>query len=271
MPGTPIERYDSSVFVEDITSEQVLPVELTLRNFGNIIGYAQARLEILRGDELVGQLEYPDLLQVLPNQDATVTLTYTDKLEPGFYTARVVASYPATEVRSEEPFTVTLAATTQVVDVGEDLVLTFASLGDPPAVVYSLTDAAGQERASGVFTPESGGIVIPTSKLGPGDYQLALRVRSTTRTIPVTVRDSAAQYRFFALAGTLIIVLFALFTMRKSAALQWRMLRLSFAIRKREREVNNLINRAHVLVDEYAAHVKRPDEDRGTRETSSRS
>lgn len=267
MPGTPVERYDGTINVEDITSEQVLPVELTLRNFGNVIGYAQARLEILRGDELVGQIDYPDLLQVVPNEDKTVTLTYTDHLEPGFYTARFIAMYPSTEVRSEEPFSVTLAATKQVVGLGEDLILTFASLGDPPAVVYALTDANGHERASGVFMPESGGITIPTSRLEPGEYLLSLRIRSTTRTIAVVVRDDAARYRIFAFLGTLIIVLVALYSLRRQASVQWRVLRLQLAIRKREREVNNLINRAHRLVDEYAAHVQRTNEAGTTGET----
>ncbi len=269
IPGTPVEKYDSSIAVDDITSTEPLSVEVTLRNFGNIIGYAQVRLELVRDDEIIGALDYPDLLQVLPNKDNVLTLAYTDRLEPGFYTARVITTYANATSRTEKPFSVTLGATRQVVKLGSDLVFTFQSLGNPPVVVYGIVDSKGKERASGSFLPTSD-IIIQTSTLEAGEYTLSLRTRGSTRTMIIDVQDDSVKYRILGILLVIILVLGGLFSLRHRASFTLRVLRLQCSIWRREREVDKLINRAHRLVDRYALHARRNTATGSSRETRQR-
>ena len=261
--GTPVENYAITIAVDDITASNLVPVEVTLKNLGNVIGYAKPKLEILDGTgAVIGAVSNPEAVQVVPGGEKTFILPFTEELKPGFYTARITAAFPSQSPTVEKQFSVALGETSQTIAYGEDLIISFASLGNPPRIQYALRRSDGSEVAAGSHEPTSGDLVIRTSELPSGSYSLDLVMRGQTQTRTVTIRDEAATLRLVLFVVVGVIVSIGLWSTRRIAFTQARLYRLRWMVARRERMVNNLINRAHRLVDEYAEHARRNSRDR---------
>lgn len=263
IPGTPVEDYSVNIVASDTTTSSAVPATITLGNYGNIIGYGQVVLTILQNNVTKGTLVYPEKFQVLPGKEQSFDLVYTNTLPPGFYTARADVEYPSKTVSAEDTFSVRLEATTQNIKEGSDLVLTFASLGNPAAVTYSLTNKAGAEVAAGTFLPTSD-IVIQTSTLPAGDYVLDLKSSTGEQHITVLIRGEVQWERYAALLVILGIIGYAFYSSRRTITAKWRIFLLERRITKQHHEVTILINRAHRLVDAYHTAYARRNEANGT-------
>ena len=250
--GTPIEKYDLKATAGDTTASSAVPLSIELSNAGNIIGYAKLTLAIYHDQALVGQLDYPDVIQVLPNAKKNYDLVYTDRLDPGFYTAVVTSTYASSVINVSDQFSVRLAQSKERLSIGTDFIITFASLGNPTAASYKLFDENKKELASGTFFPQSGDLVVPTSTLAAGTYDLALTLSGSEQHITIIMQDKK-QYGVFAITAFIVlVVLYAFFSYRKIFALHWRIFKLRRAVAHRQAIVTSLINRSHRLVDEYS-------------------
>lgn len=256
MPGTPIENYAITVDAKDTTSDTAVPVSVELANYGNIIGYAQLSLDIIQTGKVIGTVTYPDLVQVLPNTKVPYDLIYTDRLAPGFYTARVSAVYATKNTSAEKQFSVRLEETKEYIKEGSDIVLTFASLGNPSAVQYRLLDSGQKERAAGTFFPQTGDIVIPTSTLSAGDYDLYLSLQQGEQHIALVVQGDQQYGKYAVIFFVIGIISYALYSLRNTIAINYKLYSLRRTVRHRETIVINLINRSHRLVDEYSLYVR---------------
>jgi hypothetical protein len=258
VPGTPIEDYAMLMETQDTRTDAAVPVTIKIGNYGNIIGYARLLLEIQQHNATLGSVTYPEVIQVLPGGSVTYDLIYTETLEPGFYTARVTASFPAMNITGEDQFSVRLEETTYRLYTGEDLVLTFASLGNPGSIRYSLTDDQGNEELAGTFMPDAGDIVIPTNGLAKGDYTLTLLMPTGNQTMTILVREKIEYVKYGIFALVICIVLYAAYSYLPSLHRRYRLYRLERTVTAKQEQVTNLINRAHRLVDEYTAiHARR--------------
>jgi hypothetical protein len=267
VPGEPVERYVISAQAQDTVLGSAVPVSVTLENFGNVIGYAKLDLTIEQQGKVIGSVTYPTTYQLIPNSKSSYDLVYSDTLEPGFYTAKLSASFPTQIVNATSQFSVRLGEVTQQVPLGSDLILTFASLGNPQTVKYSLVDKSGSERAAGVAVPQNGDVVVATSALPAGTYDLTLDVGSTKQHVVVVVQDSALAARYALIAAVVLILGVALYSYRSQVSARWRLYHLRREIEWREEEVTKLINRAHRLVDRYTilhGRAQRPNRLSGT-------
>jgi hypothetical protein len=255
--GNPVENYAVTLDARDASSSSAVPLSIELSNYGNIIGYAQLTLDIERGGEQIGSITYPELVQVLPGAKVSYDLVYTEALQPGFYTARITAAYPSQSVTATDQFSVQLKASTQRLTPGSDLVLTFASLGHPAAITYSLLDSKGSEKAAGTFLPQSGDILIPTGQLSQGTYELFLRMPQGEQQITVVIKEDIPYMMYLALVTAVLITAYALYTNLPLLRRRWRLYHLQRAVEHRQEVVINLINRSHRLVDEYTAYARR--------------
>lgn len=256
VPGEAVEDYQVSLVAADTHSGAAVPLSIKLSNYGNVIGYAKLVLDIKQRDVVLDTISYPDLIQVLPNSNVEYDLVYTQQLEPGFYAAVISGVFSNENTTAEDQFSVQLEQTTQRIELGSDLELTFASLGHPASISYTLADADGREVAAGSFLPNAGDVFVPTSTLAAGTYELTLRMPSGEQHITVIIRDAGKQLRMLLLLVVGVVLLYAAFSLRSRASLAWRLFLLERAITRRQDEVANLINRSHRLVDRYTAHAR---------------
>ncbi len=251
VPGEPTEKYAMSVVASDTFADAASPVTVTLANNGNVIGYATLTLSILRENKVIGSLAYPGSVQILPGKSIPYDLVYTDVLEPGFYTARVDATIGLQTFSESDAFSVRLASSTQRIREGSDLVLTFASLGNPAAVRYTLSDDAGNELLTGTALPGEGDVVVPTSELDKGTYTLVVGASGTEQTIQVEISRPVPITSYAVTVVAALIFLWAVLSVIPRVRVQLRIYSLQREVRAREEELAKLINRAHRLVDRY--------------------
>jgi len=263
--GTPVEDYKITATAKDTVVGTAVPVSVELGNYGNIIGYAKLVLTIEESGSAVGSVEYPSLIQVLPGAKLPYDLVYTDTLKPGFYTAVITAVYPSKNVTAQSQFSVRLEEERQRINQGSDLVLTFASLGNPPAVTYSLADDNGKELLAGTFLPQTGDIVIPTSTLAAGSYMLTLKLASGDQRIIIDISSQQQYGKLAVLAAVIIIILVAGYSYRRDISLRIKLYKLRRGVEQRQALVINLINRSHRLVDEYSLYARSREAGRSAR------
>jgi hypothetical protein len=258
IPGTPMEKYGVQIDARDTTPNAAVPISVTLNNYGNIIGYGQLVLEIQRGNTVVGTLTYPELVQVLPGKELTYDLVFTESLDPGFYAAQIRVDYPSGSVNATDQFSVELEESTQRITPGSDLILTFASIGNPPKITYALLDENQKEQAAGTFLPQSGDIVIPMAQLPVGTYHLYLSSTRGEQHITIVVKNNIPYFQYAVIAIVIVILLYAAYSYAPIIRRRYRLYQLERAIAYRQEVVINLINRSHRLVDEYTAlHARR--------------
>jgi hypothetical protein len=271
VPGTPTENYELTATSQDTSTDAAVPVSVVLANYGNIIGYARLTLTIERSGQAIGSVSYPELIQVLPGKKVSYDLLYTDALSPGFYTARVSAAYPTEVLVAEDQFSVRLEETKQRIERGSDLILTFASLGNPSAIQYRLLDDEQKELAQGTFVPQGGDAIVPMHTLEPGTYHLYLRMQGDEQHITVIISDGNEPFRILLIVCAGIILLGAVYSYRDVFVTRVKLFLLQRAVHRRQAQVTNLINRSHRLVDQYTAlHASRQQRSGTSRTTDKR-
>lgn len=235
---------------QDIANTQALEVPVELSNFGNIIGYFILKLHIQEQGVRVGQLEYPQAIQVLPGEQQEITLVYTDSLEPGNYDVVVSADVNAGEQLLEEriPVRVTLDSTQKTIRQGEDLQVTLKRYNTAPRISYVVAKQ-GEIQLQEVFVAQEDAITIPTGNLQVGKYQVQLTIESNEQSERQTFALDIQERQLLPAWVIPVLLLSGIgaFVLRKNTRNAFHIWFLERQIRKREKRLNTLIKRAHTI------------------------
>lgn len=257
VPGTPQEEYALAVDARDTNTAAAVPVTVTLTNHGNVIGYAQVELVVRTDKDLVGTLTYPDRVQLLPGASEVYDLVYTEQLQPGFYNAEITASIGGVTYQERDSFTVRLEQATERLELGSDLILTFASLGNPAAVSYRLEDKKGETRLSGSAVPGAD-IIVPTSTLPAGVYELYVLASGSEQVLTVLIEAEREPWKWLVVLVAIGLLMFAAYSFLPAVRIHLRISKLRRTLQRQEADLTKLINRAHKLVDSYhSTHARR--------------
>ena len=239
----------------DIAQGSSLVVDATLSNFGNVLAYYDLSLEVLEQGVVVGELRYPQPVQVLPGAEERVTLLFTDFLEPGDYVVRVSGLVNEQEVvDAQVPVRVTLVSEEQRIFVGDDLLVELKRYDSTPRVSYSVS-SGGEELFSETVLAEGDVLTIPTSSLGVGVYDVSVAVVSNgvsdSQEFLLVVERSRLAVGWLGWLVLLAALVWALFS--SQSRLYLRIWWLSIRLHYREKRLNRLIYRAHALEREYGS------------------
>ena len=250
--GTPKLHPKLSLEAQDKITQEPLSIQATLFNFGNINAYYELGMVIRELDEEMGSLQYPSKVQLLPGDQKTITLLFTDKLDPGEYTVEVNALVNGEEtVEATQAFRVLLADQKKTITEGEDLVLELKRYNDIPRIEYEVR-SANRELMRDTLFQDLDSLVIPTASLDPGYYEVVLRVihGAGTDTSRISLKIKKRMLISFQLVA-IVIIIGIISLLFGPISLKWgKIVLISWRIGRREKELNALIRRAHRLANE---------------------
>ncbi len=247
--GTPRLHPALDVRAQDVLRQEPLAATAQLSNFGNVIAYYNLSLHVRQEATPIGTIEYPRLVQVLPGEQTEIGLLYTDRLEPGEYSVRLQAV--VNEERSLDatvPFRVLLDDQVYRTRQGDDLILTLSGTAQAQSITYVLS-RNNRELVRDVLIAENDTVIVPTSLLEPGEYVVAVTVThpsgtDTTR-ILLEVRPRSVYGTGVLISVGIMALISLLFT--RTARIHIRISIVSFKLRKQEKRLKQLIEKAHQL------------------------
>lgn len=247
--GEPDTAPRLAVDVAETVHEGSVLVNASLRNFGNTITYWNVSLVIREGGEAVGKLRVPGTTQVLPGEEENLGLLYTDFLEPGQYEARVEATVNGDiQLGEGDEFRLLLRDQEYAATRGDDLQVQLKRYTDTPTVSYSIKQGSVLILQNTVLL-RSDTLTIPTRALEPGDYKLDITVQHGSGTDDLSVNliiEEQAHIPWLPWIGLFILIIGLISA--KPIRTQVRLVLLERRVRKKEKQLNELLHETYQLV-----------------------
>jgi len=220
--GTPIHDLRLvDAIVGDIPVEELLPIDIRLKNDGNVISYATPVIIVEQDKQEVGRVSFESILQVLPQEEYELTLTYNDELPKGDYALRVIFDYNELYTTNElvRNFAVLSAENfMRILRKGKDLVVPFSDIGVEGATyTYEITrnNIVIHEDSIEEFSTEA---VIDSQyfKEGKNIVTFYLNPERENRAYKIEVTVEGRNYMIFLVYGVLILIFLSLYINKAS-------------------------------------------------------
>ena len=243
-----------SVSANDARAGSSLLADARLTNFGNLIAYYSLTMRVLEQGAVIGEITYPQKIQVLPGEQESITLLYTDYLEPGNYNIELVAEVNE-QITLEEivPVIVTLQEESRTISQGDDLIIELKRYQSQPRVQYQVLKN-NQAVLEETFIAHNDSIVIGTHQLSEGTYVVEIEIISDTGSDTQSfdlVIASSAHINSWPIIIILLIGL-AIFVFLEPVRRYLRILVLSAKINAQEKRLNSLLSQIQSMEERIA-------------------